>query len=225
MANEVATKSSNESAFELAQRQALALTKSELVPQIYRGTQGMANALIALNLAHRMQADPLMVMQNLHVVQGRPGFSSAFLVASVNANGRFSPMRYEFRGKEGSPEWACRAWAIEESTKERLDGTWITMAMADAEGWTKKQGSKWKTMPEQMLRYRAAAFWVRAYAPEISMGMLSTEELADIAPARASAPEAAATEIEAMIVSNVSSEAPSTEPEPEAPVETDDSPI
>ena len=53
------------------------------------------------------------------------------------------------------------------------------MEMADKEGWTKKSGSKWLTMPDQMLIYRAAAFWSRAYAPEISMGFHTKEEAED----------------------------------------------
>ena len=51
--------------------------------------------------------------------------------------------------------------------------------MAKAEGWYTKNGSKWKTMPEQMLQYRAAAFWTRAYAPEIALGMHTAEEIHD----------------------------------------------
>ena len=54
------------------------------------------------------------------------------------------------------------------------------MAMANAEGWVSKAGSKWKTMPELMMRYRAAAFFGRLYAPEITMGMHSVEEVVDI---------------------------------------------
>jgi hypothetical protein len=35
-------------------------------------------------------------------------------------------------------------------------------------------------MPELMMRYRAAAFFGRLYAPEITMGMHSVEEVVDI---------------------------------------------
>lgn len=173
-----------ESAFRLANRQAIALSKSSLVPKEYQGENGVANCLVALNMAMRMGTDPMLVMQNLHVIQGRPSFGASFLIASVNGCGKFSPMRYEFAGDAGSDSYACRAYAIEHSTGDRLDGSWITMAMAKAEGWTTKAGSKWKTMPEQMLRYRAGSFWQRVYAPEISMGMLSSEELQDITPQR-----------------------------------------
>jgi|GEM_PF-4911837 hypothetical protein len=34
-------------------------------------------------------------------------------------------------------------------------------------------------MPEQMLMYRAASWWVRAYAPELAMGMRTEDEIRD----------------------------------------------
>jgi hypothetical protein len=164
--------------FDLMQRVAKAFASSTLVPETYRGN--VANCMIALNLAQRLKADELMVMQNLYIVHGNPGWSSKFLIASVNTCGRYSAMRYEWRGEAGSPDFGCRAWAIERETGERLDGAWVDWNMVRAEGWDKKNGSKWKTMPQQMFIYRAAAFWQRAYAPEISMGLSTAEELQDI---------------------------------------------
>lgn len=164
--------------FELMQRVAKAFASSTLVPQQYQGN--VPNCMIALNLAQRLKADELMVMQNLYIVHGNPGWSSKFLIASVNTCGRFSALRYEWRGAEGSGDFGCRAWAIERESGERLDGVWVDWNMVRAEGWDKKNGSKWKTMPQQMFVYRAAAFWQRAYAPEISMGLSTAEELADV---------------------------------------------
>jgi hypothetical protein len=89
-------------------------------------------------------------------------------------------MRYEWKGKPGEDEFGCRAWTIEKSTGDRLEGIWVDWKMVKAEGWHSKNGSKWKTMPDQMFIYRAAAFWQRAYAPEISMGLSTTEEMADV---------------------------------------------
>jgi hypothetical protein len=164
--------------FDLMQRVSKAFASSTLVPQQYQGN--IANCMIALNLARRLNADELMVMQNLYIVHGNPGWSSKFLIASVNTCGRFSALRYEWRGQEGAGDFGCRAWAIERETGERLDGAWVDWTMVKAEGWDKKNGSKWKTMPQQMFIYRAAAFWQRAYAPEISMGLSTAEELADV---------------------------------------------
>src|SRR5690606_1595586 len=65
-------------------------------------------------------------------------------------------------------------------TGEKLVGALVTIGLAKKEGWYNKNGSKWQTMPEQMLMYRAAARFVRAYAPEIAMAMHTVEELQDI---------------------------------------------
>lgn len=164
--------------FELMQRVAKMFSSSTLVPQQYQGN--VANCMIALNLARRLGADELMTMQNLYIVHGNPGWSSKFLIASVNTCGRFESMRYEWKGKPDTDSFGCRAWTVEKSTGERLDGIWVDWKMVKAEGWSKRNGSKWLTMPDQMFIYRAAAFWQRAYAPEISMGLSTAEELADI---------------------------------------------
>ncbi len=164
--------------FELMQRVAKMFSSSTLVPQAYQGN--IANCMIALNLARRLGADELMVMQNLYIVHGNPGWSSKFLIASVNTCGRFEALRYEWRGNAGADDFGCRAWTVEKSTGERLDGVWVDWKMVKAEGWNKKSGSKWLTMAEQMFVYRAAAFWQRAYAPEISMGLSTTEELQEV---------------------------------------------
>lgn len=168
--------------FELLQRVAKAFASSTLVPVAYQGN--VANCMIALNLSERLHADALMVMQNLYIVHGNPGWSSKFLIASVNTCGRYESLRYEWRGEEGNPNFGCRAWTIEKSTGEKLYGIWVDWKMVKAEGWDAKKGSKWLTMPDQMFIYRAAAFWQRAYAPEISMGLTTAEELQDTYDAR-----------------------------------------
>lgn len=166
--------------YEAAKKMALALSYSTIVPEAYRGDRGVANCLIALELAGRTGASVMMVMQNLHVIQGKPSWSAAFLIASVNSCGRFSPIRYELEGEEAKDGWRCRAYAKDLATGDRLDGEWITWKMVKAEGWLSKAGSKWQTMPGQMIRYRAASFWSRTYAPEISLGMHTSDEIAEV---------------------------------------------
>ena len=169
-------------AFELAAREAKVYSQSTLVPTQYQ--DNAANCLIALNMAKRIGADPLMTMQSLYIVHGRPGWSGQFLIASFNQCGRFSAMRFEWKGAEGKDDYGCRAYATERATGEKIVGPWVTWKMVKAEGWEAKNGSKWKTMPDLMLMYRAAAFLVRTYAPEIAMGFLTAEEAEDIAPTK-----------------------------------------
>lgn len=177
--------------FEATQRIARMYAMSNFIPDSYKYTKSgqpldpnvvVANCTIALEMATRMKAHPLMIMQNMYIVYGQPAFSSKFLIACINATRRFSPLRYEFKGEEGTDDYACRVVAYEVNDtkhKDPLCGDWVSMQMAKSEGWTTRKGNKWSSMPNQMLRYRAAAFWQRAYCPEISMGLLTEEEVMD----------------------------------------------
>ena len=158
----------------------MALCSATMVPDIYKGKDNLGNCLIALELANRTGASVLAVMQSMVPIHGKPSWSSAFLIATVNTCGRFTPLRFRFSGTEGADDWGCRAVAKDKESGEELVGSLITIALAKAEGWHGKNGSKWKTMPEQMLTYRAAAFWTRAYAPEVSLGMHTAEEARDM---------------------------------------------
>lgn len=164
--------------FELAQRAAKALASSTLVPQQYQGN--IPNALIALELAQRIGASPLMVMQNLYVVHGRPSWSAQFLIAAVNQCGRFTALQYEWTGKEKSDAWTCRAWAKDKATGERVQGPAVSIEMAKKEDWYSKNGSKWQSIPELMLMYRAATFFARTNAPELTMGLSTDDEAREI---------------------------------------------
>lgn len=166
---------STKESFEHIQRVATMFSKSDMIPKRYINNVG--NCIIAIEMANRMNANILMVMQNLDVIQGKPGWSSVFLIATLNSCGKFSPLRYEDSDNNGG---SCRAWAIDKSTNEKVFGAWVSMDMAKAEGWIDKAGSKWKTMPELMRRYRAASFFTKQFAPEVSMGLQTVEEIIDI---------------------------------------------
>lgn len=200
------------------------LTSSSIVPQTYR--DNLADSVIALEIANRIGANPLAVMQNLYIVHGRPAWSSQFLISCINASGKFSPLRYKIDGAKGTDAWGCVAWAVDKSG-ERLEGPEVTIGTAKAEGWFQKNGSKWKTMPELMLRYRAATLFARLYAPELTMGLHCDDEIIDVSPvvtdpvARAK-PVAPAPQF-ALSQNNDAppgAEAPAVTPEPSKPAQT-----
>lgn len=166
----------NGEAFEHAQRIAKMLSSSDLVPQSYRGN--VANTLVALEMAHRLGDSPLMVMQNMNVIHGKPSWGSSYIIAKLNSCGRFNPIKFRSFG-EGDGLTVI-AWTNDVRTNELLEGPPISIAMAKKEGWYNKNGSKWPTMPDLMLRYRAAAFFGRLYAPELMMGMHTSEEVYDM---------------------------------------------
>lgn len=217
--------------FQAMHHMAESLANSTIIPEAFRNTimvkdrfdqnakkwlyrpeenpNGVSNCIIALNMAQRLGADPMMIMQNLYLVDGRPSWSSQFIIAAINSCGRYSPLRFDITGGDEEmeipyavTEWEynketrkrepvdsnkvarvknlkCVAWVIEKATGERLESSPITMELAVKEGWFQKNGSKWQTMPEQMLRYRAASFFGRIYAPDLLMGLRTHEEELD----------------------------------------------
>jgi len=177
--------------FEHAQRVGRLFSESNLVPTHFQGSIG--NCVIALNLADRLQVDPFMLVQNMYVVHGRPGIEGKLRIALINGCGRFTPLKFKFEGKGKTDKGVsrpdkCIAYATEKASGEELsvEVSWETVV---AEGWNREkknpktgyvQVSKWETMPEQMFRYRSAAFFERAYCPEVSLGLRNIEELEDI---------------------------------------------
>jgi replicative DNA helicase len=131
--------------FEAAQRMAIALSKSTIVPKIYQDAKdnpsAVANCIIALETANRIGASPLLVMQNLYIVHGTPGWSSKFLIACLNTCGKFTSIRYEPCGTAGNDDYGTRACAVEKATGNAVFGAWVTIGMAKKEGWYAKSGT------------------------------------------------------------------------------------
>lgn len=211
---------------ETMQRVCKMFANSELVPDMYKVSdknpidKATANCMIAISIAMRIGADPLMIMQNMTPIYGRPAWSSKFLIATVNTCGRFNPLQYRFTnlGRLGKVEYTiynkiwtpgqnggkgyyrneakvevfdgtqidniqCIAYTTKKGSTDVLESTPVDVKLAVQEGWYTKNGSKWQTMTRQMLTYRAASMWTNAYAPELSMGMKTVEEMHDIVDA------------------------------------------
>lgn len=171
--------------FEHAQRIAQLFSSSTMVPKHFQGN--VANCLIALNYADRLQADPFMVMQNMYIVHGRPGVEAKLVIALINQSGKYSePVKYRFDG-EGD-QYGCTAYTREAKSGEMVEGPKITRQMVKNEGWDQDkknketgyvQKSKWNTMPEMMFRYRAASYFANVHCPELKLGMSTVEEIND----------------------------------------------
>lgn len=164
--------------FEFAQRQAKSLCESNLVPVAYQGQKGLSNCLVALEMSKRMNLSPLTVMQNLNIIHGTPSWSAQFISSQILGCGRFKNFDYVVSGEGASLSVYCEAIRVEDSKK--VKGTSVSMKMAREEGWTRN--SKYTSMPELMLRNRAATFFGRQYIPDLLLGVQTSEEVVDIQP-------------------------------------------
>ncbi|WP_287161219.1 hypothetical protein [Akkermansia sp.] len=163
----------NSEQFQMAKQAAEMLASSSMVPTTYQNNPG--SCFIALNTALRLRMDPLMIMQNLYVVQNRPSWSGQFAIALVNICPKFSATWFEYRNEEDFQKGVRMCAQLK--TGQNVYGTWITPEMVKAEGW----GKKWQTMPEQMYKYRAAAFFARTNCPEALLGLSVEGEAEDMA--------------------------------------------
>ena len=168
----------NTDSFEFAQRQAKSLCESDLVPISYRGQKGLPNCLVALEMSKRMNLSPLTVMQNLNIIHGRPTWSAQFISSQIMGCGRFENFDYLVKGEGETLEVQCIAKRVED--QKIIKGTAVSMKMARLEGWTKNP--KYTSMPELMLRNRAATFFGRQYIPDLLLGVQTSEEVVDIQP-------------------------------------------
>jgi hypothetical protein len=227
----------NSNSFSHAQRIAKMLCRSQLVPEQFRGDENLPNTVMALDIALRLKLNPMLVMQQMYVVYGKPGWSAQFIVGVLNASKRFETIRFESRdlgnNQVGNVKFHDReviAWTTDRGVKLPsgcstlskareagvlvLEGPAVTIEMAVRDGWYDRKGSKWQTMPSVMLNYRAATFFGRLYAPELLMGLPTVDELEDTAPAPMSRPIFREIAAEPKAALAESSPAPDQTPEP-----------
>lgn len=194
---------SDANAFEHAQRMCKMLSSSTLVPKEYQGN--LPNTMIAYEMSVRTGMSVFMVMQNLDIIQGRPSWNSKYVIAALNSCGRFAPLQFEYKdlGVKDIP-YTVTVWSGQQKSRQQasikvrdmscvaisrnaqgevIRGPLVSIEMAVKEGWYTKSDSKWPNMPEVMLSYRAAKFFGNLYAPDVLMGMHSSDEILDFSEA------------------------------------------
>ena len=175
----------NKDSFNQLLRVANMLSQTSIIPQSYQGKP--QDCFVAIEMANRMGVSPIVVMQNMYVVKGKPSWAGQACTMLINSCGKFKDVKHIYTGEKGKPNRGCYVTATRISDGSQVDGVEVTMPMAQSEGWT--SNSKWRNMPELMLAYRASAFFARVYCPEAMMGVQTAEEVydADSTPINAAA--------------------------------------
>lgn len=175
--NNLTASSERSSALDVAWREAKALAAADIVPQGYAGKP--ANCLIAIEFANRIGCTPMFVMQNTPIIHGRPGLQGQFAIALMQRMPEYADHDWEEIGKPGTDDWGKR-FVMTYKDGRTKKGLAVTIALAKKEGWYSKSGSKWQTMPELMLNYRSASFFLKQYHPTALMGLPMSDEIVDV---------------------------------------------
>jgi hypothetical protein len=168
------------------------LAGSDLIPPHFQ--KKPSNIIIALEFAQRNNIAPFAAMQSMYVVHGRVGMSTSMAISLARKHNVWKSLRYETKGEGES--LSVKAIAVLHDGSE-VDTT-ISLAMAHSAGWTKNV--IYKSIPEQMLKYRAAIFLIRSNFPEILFGLQTTEEIQDVYESKQVTQEDRKQAIEAQVV-------------------------
>jgi hypothetical protein len=167
-ANYVAPRYNIENMFQIAQT----FADAEFIPAHFR--KKPADCFVALHMAQNMGEDPLIIMQNMCVIKGTPGWKAQYMIARAANCGVFSGgIAWDIEG-EGQ-DLKVTAKATLAKTGEVVKSPVVDFKMAHGEKWTVNE--KYKTMPELMFRYRSAAFLIRLFAPQVMLGYQTIEEV------------------------------------------------
>ena len=170
----------NKDQFNQLLRAAQMLSQTSIIPQSYQGKP--QDCFVAIEMANRMGVSPLVVMQNMYVVKGKPAWAGQACTMFINSCGKFAGVKHVYTGEKGTDSRGCYVTATRISDGVQVNGVEVTIAMAKAEGWT--SNTKWRNMPELMLAYRASAFFARVHCPEALMGVQLVDEIYDTETSR-----------------------------------------
>jgi hypothetical protein len=149
------------SIWSLQKDQADTLIQSGALPS---GIANMEQALAIIQYGRELGYAPMIALQNISLIKGRPSLAAHLIAARLKAAG------IKIKVKEWT-EKICTlgfnedfefSYTIEEATNAGLHG----------DNWTK--------YPKQMLYARAVSMGGRVYAPEVLMGVYSIEEMQDV---------------------------------------------
>lgn len=168
----------DKAAFNQLLRAAQMLSQTSIIPQTYQNKP--QDCFVAIEMASRMGVSPMVVMQNMYVVKGKPSWAGQACTMLINSCGKYKDVKHVYTGEKGTDSRGCYVTATRISDGEQINGVEVNMQMAKAEGWT--SNPKWRNMPELMLAYRASAFFARVYCPEALMGVQTYDEVIDSQP-------------------------------------------
>ena len=163
--------------FEDAWKLADIVAKSGLAP---KGFQSPEQIFVALQMGAEVGLAPMQALQNIAVINGRPGIYGDAALALVRASGLLSEFSEVYEGQPGTDEYLCRVVSVRRGTG-RVETTFSVRDAKTAKLWGK--AGPWTDYPARMLKWRARGFNLRDNFGDVLRGMTTVEELRDMGPA------------------------------------------
>lgn len=155
-------------------RAAQAFSKTNFVPQCYRGKPD--DAFAALTLGMEVGLPPMRSLQSIAVVNGTPCIYGDAQLALVKASGQLIHFKEYYEGNEGEDNFAAGCEIQREGDSDITVEKFTVQDAKNAKLWG-KQGT-WQTHPKRMLRYKARAFALRDKFADVLLGLThSVEEM------------------------------------------------
>ncbi len=150
--------------------------QSDLMPG---GLKSPAQVLVALQMGHELGLAPMIALNNIAVINGRPSLSSAIMEAIARNHKDFVGIKITPSG-EGK-ERACEV-VIRRRVGENIESFtgFYNLAMATEAGLYPGKKDNWDKYPERMLKARASGYASRDAFPDALAGMVSYDEAEEI---------------------------------------------
>lgn len=161
-------------AMDAAHQLGSAMAQTSMVPKHFQGKAGDCTAAILYGAELGLNA--IQSLQNIMVINGKPGIEARTMVALVKQRG------YRIETLESGPESVTVKGTAPSGESET--STW-TMSRATTAGFT--SNALYKKIPEQMLYAKAATEVCRKLAPEVLLGMPYSVEEMRLEPIQATA--------------------------------------
>jgi hypothetical protein len=141
-----------------------------------KGMDRQESILVAIQLGAELGMTPMAALQNIGVINGRPGIYGDAALALVRASGLLESYGETEVGQPGTDGFGIKVTV----KRTGFDAASETFTVADAKQaklWGKS--GPWTDYPKRMLKFRARGFALRDSFGDVLKGMRTTEELRD----------------------------------------------
>lgn len=158
--------------FEQLWRFATCISKSPFAP---KGMETPEAIVPAIQLGLEIGLSPMAALQNVAVINGRPGIYGDAALALVRASGLCESYT---QAMEGTGDNLAAVVVSKRSGHEPITSRFSVADAKKASLWGKS--GPWSQYPERMLLFRARGFNLRDNFGDVLKGLRTTEELSDI---------------------------------------------